>query len=335
MSEELPLLGPTPATRRGAGALPAPAAGSPLRVTPPPDVFLGTSSWSFPGWQGLVWDGDYTADTLARAGLPAYAALGLFQTVGIDRTFYAPLSDEAFGAYARQVRDGFRFLVKAPQAVTDAVIRLEGGRSSGPNPRYLDAAFAIARFVEPAMAGLGDKAGPLVFQFPPAPREILAEPAEWVGRLATFLGALPRVVGGRRPLYAVELRNAELVTPRLVRTLDEQGVRYVVGLHARMPALERQAAALERMAPGPVVVRWSLHSGFKYEQAKSRYFPFDRIVDDDPTTRNALARLAADAFRAGHPVWIIVNNKAEGSAPLSLYRLYMAMIGLIGGVPAA
>ena len=38
-------------------------------------------------------------------------------------------------------------------------------------------------------------------------------------------------------------------------------------------------------------------------------------------TRRVLARMAADAFRAGQKVWITANNKAEGSAPLSLLKL--------------
>ncbi|MET5116957.1 DUF72 domain-containing protein, partial [Burkholderia pseudomallei] len=68
---------------------------------------------------------------------------------------------------------------------------------------------------------------------------------------------------------------------------------------------------------GPLIVRWSLLGGYKYEQAKAKYAPFDRLVDEDPHTRTALAELAARYVRAGQPVLITVNNKAEGSAPLS------------------
>jgi hypothetical protein len=44
-------------------------------------------------------------------------------------------------------------------------------------------------------------------------------------------------------------------------------------------------------------------------------------VDEDIETRRILARLAADAFKAKRKVWITANNKAEGSAPLSLLKL--------------
>jgi len=337
MSDQLFMFEP-PTRERRAGKLPAPAAGSPLCVQPPTGLFLGTSSWSFPGWKDLVWDAEYGADTLARSGLAAYAAVGLLRSVGIDRTYYEPIEADVFAAYAGQVRDGFRFLVKAPQLVTDAVIRADTGQARAPNPCYLDSDVAIERFIVPAIEGLGDKAGPLVFQFPPAPRDILHDPAGWVERLGVFLEALPRDVGGRTPVYAVELRNPELLTPRLIRLLRDVGVRYVVGLHDRMPTVARQVNALRVLddcpegpyAPrGPVIVRWNLRPGFRYEQAKNRYFPFNRLIDEDPETREFLARLAFDVLTLGRPIWIIANNKAEGSAPLSLLALYDVLLKLL------
>jgi hypothetical protein len=68
----------------------------------PSDVFLGTSSWSFSGWHDLVYDGSYPETTLSRVGLNAYANHPLFRSVGIDRTFYAPIGEDAFRRYAKQ-----------------------------------------------------------------------------------------------------------------------------------------------------------------------------------------------------------------------------------------
>ena len=58
-----------------------------------------------------------------------------------------------------------------------------------------------------------------------------------------------------------------------------------------------------------------------YRAAKQRYEPFDKLVDEDPETRAVLARMAVRAFKAGRRIWITANNKAEGSAPLSLVKL--------------
>jgi uncharacterized protein YecE (DUF72 family) len=151
-----------------------------------------------------------------------------------------------------------------------------------------------------------------------------------IERLAAFFAALPRKLGKLEPLLALELRNAELLTPRLMRMLREQGVRYCVGLHDRMPEVERQEAALLALdgdTQGDLVVRWNLHRGFLYQAAKQRYEPFDKLVDEDPESRRVLARMAAAAFKAKRRVWITANNKAEGSAPLSLLKLAEEIAG--------
>ena len=57
----------------------------------PQDVYLGTSSWSFPGWQGLVYADAYSESLLAREGLAAYAQHPLLRMVGIDRGYYQPM----------------------------------------------------------------------------------------------------------------------------------------------------------------------------------------------------------------------------------------------------
>lgn len=315
-----------PARRARRGTDIQPAADSPLLGAPtlPPTIHLGTSSWFFPGWRGLVYEGLHAQPTLSRGGLGAYAAIPLLRTVSLDRTFYAPISTYDYRRYADQVPETFSFVVKAPALVCDAVLRDDEGRARTANPHFLDATVATREFVVPCLEGLEDKAGPLVFQISPVPRGLVEDAMALVERLKLFFDLLPRAVGRHRPSYALELRNAELLTPRLMRMLAGVDVRYCIGLHARMPEVERQESALamlEGEAPGDLVVRWNLHRGFIYEAAKRRYEPFDKLVDEDPQTRRVLARMAARAFTAGRRVWITANNKAEGSAPLSLLEL--------------
>ncbi|QRR11018.1 DUF72 domain-containing protein [Burkholderia sp. MS455] len=322
-----PPAAPPKKSQRRRGVPPAPIAADVADAAAglPPNVRLGTSSWYFPGWNGIVYDGDFAQTKLSREGLEAYGAHPLLKSVSLDRSFYGPLSVADYLRYAQQVPDDFRFVVKAPAAVTDAVVRGRRGEPSGPNPTFLDAQLATREFVQPCLEGLGRKAGVLVFQFSPLPDHLLAEPAALIDRLAAFFTALPPLPPeADGPRYAIEIRDASLLTPRFIRALAALGVRYCVGLHARMPDPLRQAAALALLdgdAPGPLIVRWSLHGGFKYEQAKAKYEPFDKLVDEDPATRSALAELAARYALAGQPVIITINNKAEGSAPLSCIAL--------------
>ncbi|WP_025602304.1 DUF72 domain-containing protein [Burkholderia sp. WSM2230] len=318
-----------PKKRRAREILAAPPSQDVLALAAqlPPQVHLGTSTWSFPGWNGIVYGDEYSNSKLSRDGLTAYGAHPLLKTVSIDRSFYQALTVTDYLRYAQQVPEHFRFIVKAPMTITDATVRAERGEPVSLNPCFLNAQMAIDDFVTPCLEGLGAKAGALVFQLPPLPDQMLAQPAAFIERLAAFLTALPKLPQGT--CYAIEIRDASLLTPRFIRTLKAAGVRYCVGIHARMPDPLRQAAALALLdgePAGPLIVRWSLHGGFKYEQAKAKYEPFDKLIDQDPATRASLAELAARYALAGQPVVIAVNNKAEGSAPLSCVELAREII---------
>ena len=294
----------------------------------PAAIHLGTSSWSFPGWTGLVFalrnGKPATEQQLARHGLTAYAAHPLLRTVSLDRTFYAALSHDEFAAYARHVPERFRFVVKAPAAFTDPVLRKPGsGEAARDNPSFLDAATAAATFVGPALTGLGAKAGPLVFQFPPLDRRLVADVPRITARIAAFMA----VLRGRTPAavtLAVEVRNPELACPPFAAGLRDSGAVPCLAVHACMPPVDEQAVAfgLDRDdCPLPLLARWNLHAGHRYEEARQSYFPFDRLVEEDLPTREALARLATRAAAGGRAVFITINNKAEGSAPRSVEKL--------------
>jgi uncharacterized protein YecE (DUF72 family) len=317
---------PAHRTVRAAGSGPGPAEAAPALVelgrALPRALYLGTSSWSFPGWAGLVYDRSFDPSRLSRDGLPAYARHPVLRAVGIDRTFYAPLPASAFARHAAQVPDGFRFLVKAPSACTSAVVRHDGALPTA-NDQFLDERVAIDQFVRPALEGLGPKAGPLVFQFSPLGRAWTRVPQRFADALEGFLAALRTEEPGA--LLAVEVRDPEVLVPAFFDALAAHRVRYCIGVHARMPVVDEQAARARRVGPGALVVRWNLHSGFGYDEAKARYEPFDRLVDEDPAARGALAALAADTIGAGEAVYVIANNKAEGSAPLTLVRLAEAV----------
>ncbi len=312
---------PTPRAEPKVLAAPTDDALKALGQAIPAGVYLGTSSWSFPGWAGTVYAASYSAVQLARRGLAAYASHPLLRAVGIDRTFYAPISESAFRSYAKQAREvapGFRFLVKSPMLFTGPRLRSdEAGWTD--NAAFLNASLATAQFVLPATQGLGDACGPLVFQFPPLGPKFTRAPQKFADALAEFLIALPKLSGPA--FYAVEVRDPELLTADYLAALCAGGATHCIGIHARMPQACEQARFWRESGRLPLVIRWSLHSGFKYEQAKERYAPFNALVDADPQGRAQVATLALAATRARQETFIIVNNKAEGSAPLTIRKL--------------
>jgi len=295
----------------------------------PANIRLGTSSWSFPGWAGLVYAGSYSESRLAKDGLAAYAAHPLLRTVSIDRTFYAPLAEDEFAKYAEQVPDAFRFLVKAPMAITSSYVRSETGEFSD-SPYFLNVDYAIEEFIAPCSAGLGPTTGPLVFQFPPQGRRVTTNPDPFINQLYRFLNQLPPGLP-----YAVEVRDRQLLTSRFFRCLSTTATRFCVASHAKMPSPAEQIHLMSaQMPPGDFICRWSLHAGFQYEDAKARYFPFNRLVDEDLQSRTALAIAVSTAARAGYASFVTINNKAEGSAPLSVEKLAEAIADSIPPTPA-
>jgi len=290
-----------------------------------PLIHLGTSTWSYPGWQGQVWAGRHSEALLARSGLTAYAAHPLLRAVGIDRGFYKPLAVSEFERYAQQVPAHFRFTVKAPSLVTDALVRSQDGRGQQPNPLFLDPTLALQEFVERAVEGLGAKIGALVFQLSPLPPALLARLPEQRERLHALLRALPRMDAGA---IAVEVRDAAWLDAEFAALLRDTGTRYCLGLHPKLPPIQEQLPLLRALWPGPLVCRWNLnrlHGPFGYEQAEQRYGEFDQMLDPDPETRAELARVIRGTTGAGQPAYVTISNKAEGSAPLSVRALAQAI----------
>ncbi len=299
-----------------------------------PHIHLGTSSWSFPGWQGLVWAGAHSEAVLARDGLAAYARHPLLRTASIDRSFYRPLTANQYAVYAAQVPADFRFMVKAPALITDAVLRDAHGRGLQPNPAFLDASLATEEFIQPALQGLGDKIGALVFEISPLPPAFRRDMPALIDRLGRMLAALPALQPtAPEGVIAVEVRDPDWLSPqtapRLRDALRASHARYCLGLHPRLPPLDAQLPLLRAMWPGPLVCRWNLnrrHGALGYEAAKSTYAPFNRLVDPDPATRSTLARVIRATAAAGQPVYVSINNKAEGSAPLSVLALAQTVV---------
>jgi uncharacterized protein YecE (DUF72 family) len=285
----------------------------------PPTLFLGTSSWSFPGWVGIVYDRKASERDLAREGLAAYAKHPLLRTVGLDRTYWAPIPAETFAAYASVVPDEFRFVVKAHAACTSPRMSWLGesvARRREPNPLFLDPVHAAQEVVGPCVEGLGAKAGPILFQFPPLAVADFESPGRFASRLHEFLERLPR-----GPLYAVELRNAQLLFKQTYAAFAATGAEPCFNVHPSVPGIAQQREYTGGALPRTLVIRWMLHRKLTYEGAKDRHRPFDRIVDEDELSRAEIAGLCIEALQAGRTAFVIANNKAEGSAPLSLIGL--------------
>jgi uncharacterized protein YecE (DUF72 family) len=318
MPDQLPLFDTAAAPAREAAADSSlDARFAPLRATASrlsPLVRFGTSSWSFPGWQGIVFAASRSEGWLSREGLREYARHPLLGTVGIDRSYYARVPEEDFRRYAGQLPAGFPCCCKAPARVTSP-FGLDRG-SQEPNPHFLSATAFVEELLEPAARAFTGHAGPFVLQFPPMLRRSGLDPAAFVDGLDGFLSALPRQFQ-----YGVELRDGALLTPAYARVLARHGAAHIYNLWTAMPMPAEQAEALPPEAMPFLMVRLLLRPGTTYHERRKDFRPFDRIVSPFDRMRDEVVGLLARAIARAIPAYVLVNNKAEGSAPLTIEAL--------------
>jgi len=284
----------------------------------PPSVRFGTSSWAFPGWAGLVYSRSGPQGVLAREGLREYARHPLLRTVGIDRTYYAPIPLDDLRRYADQLPDGFPCCCKAPASVTSPV--RPGRRAAEPNPHFLSSDRFAAEVLEPVDRVFRDHAGPFILQFPPMLGRSAVDPAAFLEALDAFLAGLPR-----QYRYGVEVRDRKLLTAEYASVIARHGAAHIYNLWTRMPALAEQVSWLAPEGMPFVMARLLLRPGATYEEQREAFAPFAELRAPDETMRGQVADLVAQAVAHAIPAFVLVNNKAEGSAPLTIEALAECM----------
>ena len=192
-----------------------------------------------------------------------------------------------------------------------------GDKRGQDNPSYLDAEYAQRAVIDPLIAGLGDRTLAVLWQFSP---HDVREPRAFASELNAFLRRISGVVS------AVELRNRELLTPEYGEALADAGAIHCHNAWTSMPSVLAQARALPPSTRRPLLIRWLLRPNERFEDAKARYLPFDKIVEEDLVTRDQVATLITKAHAHGVPAYALVDNKAEGSAPESIVRLARTVV---------
>lgn len=273
-----------------------------LARTPPEGLYLGTSSWGFPGWQGLVYNGHYSESQLAQEGLRSYAQIPLFGCVSLDRSYYRPPSVAEYKSLAGQVPPHFRFVVKTPRDL----LAMKAGRGVEWEPLERE-------FLNPVQEGLGDRVGAVLIQYPPGS----SLEAGSVRAFQDYLGKLfERLPSGL--CFALEVREPGVLDARLAEICHQHGVGWCASVHPHLPPIEKQLLASPPPPGQPVVIRWNLRPSLDYNEARNQFHPFNALQLPDPSRRQRVARVIARALQAGRKVYLTVNNKAEGSAPLTL-----------------
>jgi uncharacterized protein YecE (DUF72 family) len=290
-----------------------------LRALADQGIYFGTSSWKYEGWLGSIYSpgryssrGKFSRRKFEADCLAEYAEV--FPVVCGDFSFYQfPTADfwrQLFGESPRSLQ----FAFKVPEEITVAIWpghARYGSRADRANGSFLDARLfelEFARLLEPYR----DRVAVLIFEFGTIPKAIFSA-GEFIGRLHAFLAALP---GGFR--HAVEIRNPEYLGPGYFDVLSAHGVAHVFNAWTRMPDLSAQAELPGAFTADFAVVRALLRPGRTYEQAVTLFKPYRTLQESDPSTRDALRRIADRSRQAGQPAFVFVNNRLEGNAPSTI-----------------
>ena len=286
-----------------------------LRSRIPASVRFGTSTWNYPGWRGLVYQEDYGPKGAATKMLREYAAFPLFDTVGIDSSYYGPPTEAVLRGYAEHLPPGFPCVSKVWSQLTVHTFTQaqDKARAGKVNPDFLNSDLFVEEIYQPYQRHFADNTGPFVFEFQTIPKYSGMDAQRFATRLDEFFSALPRDAD-----YAVEIRNEEFLTPMYFAVLREHGVAHVFNSWTRMPPIGHQLDLPGSLTGRFIIARALLRPGRTYDEAVDVFAPYDRIREPNPKLRRDLVRLVETAARTRIPAYLLVNNRTEGSAPLTI-----------------
>jgi uncharacterized protein YecE (DUF72 family) len=175
------------------------------------NIRVGIGGWTFAPWRGVFYP-----EGLTHARELEYAASKL-TSIEINGTFYRTQSAATFRKWASETPEDFVFSVKAVRFTTHRRVLAEAGES-------------IQHFLNSGLLELGDRLGPLLWQFAPTKK---FDPADFT----SFLELLPEKHGGRALRHVVEVRHASFLDPAFVALLRKFNIATVYSDHATYPAI--------------------------------------------------------------------------------------------------
>jgi uncharacterized protein YecE (DUF72 family) len=252
-------------------------------------LHLGTSSWSFDDWRGTV----YPVDAKSPDFLTHYAKK--FTAVEIDMTFYRIPTPPMVNGWNQKTPADFRFAAKIPQVIThEKVLR--------------DCQAELQQFTE-VMSLLGDKLGPLLFQFPYFSKRHFSNAQAFLDRLEPFLDQLPEGFQ-----FAIEVRNRWWVTRRMLDLLRAHGVALTLTDHPWMPSIQELMRQHDVVTADFAYIRW-LGDRQAMEAITQKW---DRLVVDRTQDTRMWVAAVRQLLARDLAVYGFYNNHYAGHSPSSI-----------------
>jgi uncharacterized protein YecE (DUF72 family) len=172
-------------------------------------IHIGIGGWTFEPWRGAFYP-----KGLPHAKELAYAGSRL-TSIEVNGTFYRTQTPATFRKWVSEVPAGFVFSLKGPRFATNRRVLKEAGDS-------------IKRFLNSGVTELGDRLGPLLWQFAPTKK---FDAADFGG----FLELLPEKFDGRALRHVIEVRHDSFRSPEFIAMLRRFAVPVVFTDHVKYP----------------------------------------------------------------------------------------------------
>ena len=201
------------------------------------------------GWTYEPWRNNFYPQGLSHGKELQYASSKL-TAIEVNGTYYSTFKPPTFAKWRDETPDGFMFSLKANRFATNRKLLATAGES-------------IERFVGSGIIELGDKLGPIVWQFMPT-KVFVPEDFE------AFLALLPRSVEGRSLRHVLDVRHPSFDTPEYLALARRYGCVTVHTDSEKFPAiadatapfaylrLMRSEAAVPTGYPPAVIAQWAL-----------------------------------------------------------------------------
>ena len=259
------------------------------RPYPLPGILLGTSAFTANGWEGSF----YPPGMKSPDFLSYYATQ--FPTVEVDSTFYGTPSAATVEKWYKKTPPDFIFAAKVPQSITHEKVLVGCDDEMGNFLKTMDA--------------LGEKLGPLLFQFPYFDRAKFKSGGEFIAHLREFLKTLPT---GYR--FAVEVRNKSWMDARLAQSLREHRVALVLMDRAWMPRPKELFEKFDPITADFTYIRWLGDRKGIEERTKT----WDRAIVDRREELREWAEVCERIVKRRIQIFAFANNHYAGHAPATV-----------------
>ena len=298
-------------------------------------IYLGTSSWKYPGWIGQLYDeqrylyrGKVAMSRFERDCLAEYAQV--FKTVCVDAGYYKFPSPQYIEGLCAQVPEGFKFGFKVTDEITTRTfpkLDRHGAKSGQRNEHFLNADLFKRAFLA-SCEPYREKIGVLMFEFSHFHPRDFERGRDFVQALDHFFHQLP--TGWQ---YGVEIRNQSLLQPEYFDMLRSHSVTHVYNNWQKMPSVAQQLKLPQgRTVDSFTAARFLLKPGRAYEEAVNHFSPYNVTKEVNEEARIAAADLIQSQIAKGKdpsikPSFLFINNRLEGNALFTVIAI-LAKLGL-------